>query len=192
MRNSSMLAAALLTASLFTTGCGACAELATEKALSAAGVDVDLDGETVKIKGKDGEEIEFAGGDGKSGTLTVKGKDGEFKFHGDSDGKVPDGFPIELAKGGKVEGSVSGSTSRERTFIVTVRHEGSAKLIDELSDFYGSQLKKKGFEVEQTSVDSDGSRFVMLNGKAEKGGTSVTLSSGEDGIVAQISVREEL
>ena len=68
----------------------------------------------------------------------------------------------------------------------------AAKLIDELSDFYGSQLKKKGFEVEQTSVDSDGSRFVMLNGKAEKGGTSVTLSSGEDGIVAQISVREEL
>ena len=66
--------------------------------------------------------------------------------------------------------------------------------MDELSKYFQEQLEKKGYQVERSSVDTDGSRFVMLNGKAERGGTSVTVSSGagEDAVTAQISVREEL
>jgi len=193
MGTSSIRIAAVLTATLFATGCGACAEFATEKALSSAGIDVDLDGQKIKIKGKDGEELELDASNDK-GTLTVKGKEGEFKFAAEGDGKVPEGFPIELAKGGKVEGSVTGSTGKEKTFLVTVRYDGGAKRVDELSKYFQEQLEKKGYQVERSSVDTDGSRFVMLNGKAERGGTSVTVSSGagEDAVTAQISVREEL
>jgi hypothetical protein len=185
----STIVIAICTASLFTAGCGACAEFATEKALSAAGVDVDLDGNNIKIKGKDGEEIEFAGGDGDDGSVTIKGKDGVVNINTDGKGKLPDDFPFAVAKGARVQGSASVNNAKELTFMASLLSDGE---VADLAQFYAAELESKGFKVERSDLDMNGQKFVTLAGKAERREAVISLNVMEgEGIATQISFSQK-
>lgn len=174
--------------SLLLGGCGACVEAATQAAIEkATGVEVDKDGERITFKGKDGEKIEFQA-DGKTGSLRMQGKEGTVEFNADGEGKLPSGFPLSVASGAKVEGSLSTNTDKERTYIATLRHQGD---IQKVSAFYQRELESKGFDVERAEMEFNGRRSITLSGKADARQASVTLhSDDEDGFLTQISWRE--
>lgn len=192
----SILSAAIAT-TLFTAGCfGGCGEMAAEKltekaigaAIGGADVDVDADSGEVTIKGKDGEVVHMKSA-GENATVTIKGKDGEYRYDSAGGGKVPDGFPLAVASGAKVQGSVSSSNDEERTYMVTLASDAA---VDEVAAFYKRELEAKGLKVERTDVDMDGKKFVTLGGRAEKREASVTVSSADEGAgcLTQISVRD--
>ncbi|WP_373046674.1 hypothetical protein [Vulgatibacter sp.] len=186
MRTSIVLAAL---AASFLTGCGACAELATEQAMKAAGVDADIDekGGKITFRGENGETVEV-NAEGDEGTVTIKGKDGELRFDGGGEGKLPDGFPFALAAGSKIQGSASMKNATERTFMASLQNDGD---IEALAAHYKRELESKGLAVERTDMDMNGQKFVTLAGRAEGREASVAISSTEeDGLATQISVRE--
>jgi hypothetical protein len=188
----SMLSAAIV-ATLFTTGCGACGELAaekiTEKALGAAGVELDTKAGTVKVTSKDGADMIHVEGEGENATVTLKGRDGEFRFHASGATRLPDGFPFAIAARSKVQGSASSRTETENTFLVSIASEGA---VEEVAAFYKQELESKGLKVERTDVDLDGKKFVTLGAKSAKREATVSISTPDEGegSFAQFSVRD--
>lgn len=191
MRN--IVLPAAIAATLFTTGCGGCAESATEtilaKAVGASDVDVDAKSGTVTIKGKDGEVVHMVAEGDDAATLTIKGKDGEYHMNTGGAGKVPEDFPLAVHAGSKVQGSASSSNDEERTFMLSLVSEAA---VDEIAAFYKKELEARGLKVERTDVATDGRKFVTLGGRSEKREASVAISSGDegDGTFTQISVRD--
>jgi len=119
--------------------------------------------------------------DGDS-TLTITGNDGEkVTFTTGQEGKLPDGFPLPLIKGGKVGSATKITTNNKDGYSVELTYSGTHK---EAADFYQKALKDLDIEVERTDVSAQDEVTIMLmgqsdkhdvwlmvNGKGEKGGT---------------------
>ncbi len=183
---------AVFATSLLTTGCfGACGEMAaeaiTEKALGVADIDVDEKTGSVTIKGKDGEVVHMAA-EGDNSKLTFKGKDGIIEYNAGHDQKLPLGFPFEVVKGSRVQGSATTSDGKQVSYMLSLASESA---VDEAAAFYEKELKAKGIEVQRTDMNVDGKQFVTLGGKAEDREATLAISTGEEGqgSLTQFSVR---
>lgn len=194
---------AVLSASLLATGCGACTEKLAEKALEQAGVKVE--GDTVTLRGKDGEEIRISGNEGtvvvkgkdgeeavfaeQGGTVRIKSAEGEFEMATQGQAKIPDGFPLAVADGVDVASAASSKSDRERSYFVTLQ---SAKGVDDLASFYERELKDKGLKVERNEMQFDNVRMVSFRGeKDQTEATVIVRSEGDEGKTAvQLSWRE--
>lgn len=162
-----LLALALL------SGCGVAdriVENATEKAVGnlveqATGVSVDEDEGTVTIKGKDGEQVEISG----------------------TEGKLAEGFPLPLYDGAKVNSSGRMSVNGKTSYTAEIAFGGDATAV---ADYYEKVMKERGIEeVNRIESDSDGELIIILTGESpsETGWITVTFDkAAKEGSVAFI------
>lgn len=128
------------------TGCGLAekaaeraAEEAAERAIEAAtGVKVDQDGNSITIKGQDGEET----------TITAP-----------DEGKLVEGFPLPVYEGGKVLSSAVFSSDSKKSWTAGFEFTVDPKAV---ADYYETVLKGKGVKVIRTDSNSNGSVDIML------------------------------
>ena len=146
-------------------GLMACAERAVEEALEAeAGGNVDVDAEagTLTVRGDEGEELAFAGGEGG------------IELPDDFPSAIPiypDALPVQYARVG--EGVQAGFTVQAP--------------LDEVHDWYIEQLEDKGWNIEMNMSVADGSMVSAgLEGQAmslmlgsEGGETTIIITMGE-------------
>lgn len=132
-------------------GCSSIAQKATETAVQkTTGVSVDKEGESVKVKGKDGEsEVEMGQ-------------------------KLPDGFPdkFPIYEGAKVAAASKVSTDEGITFNVTFEVDRDLK---EVAEYYKSTLPENGYTIKST-VEGQDSVIYELEGN---GVTSVLKNEGK-------------
>lgn len=142
-------------------GCGSSSseKVAEQVAKGASGVkDVDIDnnGKSVKITGKNGDQLEISGSD---------------------DGKLVDGWPtdVPLPDGAKITSSgkiATGDTGSQFTVSATVKMSASDVL-----DFYKSELTR----YKQTTTMSTGDTGGFATYEGSKYGVTVTAEQGDGG-----------
>lgn len=146
---------------LAVSGCGVTdrlAEKAVEEAVeSATGVEVDQEGESVTIKGQDGEAVTFTA---------------------EAEGKLPEGFPFPLMPGGKVNSSSKVTSNGKLAFFVEIRFQGDAKAA---GDFYEKAMKDIGVaEVSRTDSESNGEVTVFMMGENQTQTGTITVMMPAD------------
>lgn len=153
-RNILLLALALILVAAL-AGCSSIAENAAEKAIEeSTGVKVDQDGESIKIKTKDGE-AELSGGENK----------------------VPDGFPEGLVyKAGTIGLTTKTSAEGKTNFTVTFETKDKA---DKVTEFYKKAIAGSGYEIEATTEISGMNMMTFKKGEESSG--QVSISSDGDG-----------
>lgn len=177
-------------------------------------VESDSDEGTLTIKNtKTGEVVTMNAKDIEEGKLTFTTKDGTTTFDGSSSGegggiKVTDdkgqetvfsagaGAPKNLPSwvpvygGAKIEGSYDATTAEGRNAMFTVT---SADSVDQVAEFYRSQLEGAGLKVERSSYETEGQKTIMLVGTTEdeKRSANVTVSSSEGQTQAMINFAEK-
>lgn len=146
------LACALVVLAVGTTGCQFLAQKAAEKAVQgASGGAVNVSGDKVTIKGKDGSTATFAEG-----------------------AKLPDDFPadIPMFKGGTVTGVVTNQTPDGKGFLVGTKYKDP---VADVLDFYTNELKSGDWKTLSTVSTGDGG---MVN--ADNGTYQVTVVVGKE------------
>lgn len=145
-------------------GCGLAekaVEKATEKAVEkaveqATGVKVDEQNNSVTITGQDGKE------------LTIKSSE---------DGKVPEGFPLPIMKGGKLNTSAEMTSDGKKGWTAEMEFTAGPK---EVADFYEQAVKERGMKVTRTDTNSEGSVDIVLMGESDTQTAFITVSKYED------------
>lgn len=148
-------------------------------------------GEVVTLNAKDIEEgkLTFTTKEGtttidgssseEGGTLKVTNEKGEEAVFGTSSG-APKNLPswVPVYTGAKVEGSYDATTAEGRNAMFTV---SSSDSVDQVAEFYKSQLEGAGLKVERSSYETAGSKTIMIAGKTDddKRTASVTVSTGD-------------
>jgi uncharacterized protein YfiM (DUF2279 family) len=177
-------------------------------------VESDEDAGTLTIKNtKTGEVITMNAKDIEEGKLTFETKDGTTTIDGTSAAegggiKVTDaqgqestftagaGAPKNLPSwlpvyaGAKVEGSYDATTAEGRNAMFTVTSSDS---VDQVAEFYKSQLEGAGLKVERSSYETDGQKTIMLVGTTEdeKRTANVTISTGDGQTQAMVNFGEK-
>jgi len=152
LRNILLLALALIVV-IALTGCSSIAENATEKAIEGAtGVEVDQNGEGVKIKTKDGE-AEISGGENK----------------------VPDGFPEGFVYKGGTIGLTTKSSAEGKTHY-TIIFETKDKA-EKVTEFYKEAIQDSGYEIDATTEMSGINMMSFKKGEESTGQVSVQSES---------------
>ncbi|CAI6084037.1 hypothetical protein [Cohnella sp. JJ-181] len=151
-----LLALALTTAS----GCGQgdkSSENAAEKLIEqSSGVKVKEDGNGVSISSDKGEVL----------------LNGEAK-------ELPEGFPLSVSPGSKIESSMVTDAEEGKNYIVALTSDTS---INELAEFYENALEEKGITPERTDLqedEGDGLNSVFLNGKSDSLNVTVQIVKNE-------------
>jgi len=184
MSGKRILAGAVIVAAVLgTAGCGKAADKLSEKAVekgieAQSGGKVDIDGNKVKITGKDGEVSYEA--DGK-GNVKITGKDGESSSTYGDGAKLPNGWPavVKLPADLKLTSSSTNSTSDGKTMMVMA--ESSIDVKKMFEDFK-SQLEKAGFDITGESMtESDGSSYGSLQADNGKLAVNVSVSGAGTG-----------
>ena len=171
-------------AAFFATGCGACTEKVAEMALEkATGVSVDEESGKVTFKGKDGEVLEI-NSEGEDGAITFKGKEGEVRL---GEKKLPDNFPIGVFSDSVVQASASMGNDKERSWMASLENKGD---MDAIVSFYEGELKKQGFEIERNEYQFDETKMVNLGGRQEGREANISVASGPNGLLTQISYKQ--
>jgi hypothetical protein len=137
---------------LSVTGCQFIARKATEGAISGAtGGAVNVNGDSVTIKGKDGSQA------------TVSG-----------DTKIPADFPSEvpMRDDGTVKAVVTSQASGGTGYMINIQFKVPQT---ELLDWYKTELEKGGWTVTSTVATGDGGMVA-----AEKGDLQVNIVTGSD------------
>lgn len=171
------------------SSCSACSpgEWAAEKLIEkATGISVDEKDGSVTFRSKDGE-LTVSDKDGEA-VLVAKGKDGETLRVGGAEGKLPEGFPLPVADGAKVENSVSKGKGAERHFVVTLSSPAAAT--GRIADFYERELKRKGLEVERSNFEVDGALSVSMTGRGEgdvSAAVTIFANQGDDNALISVS-----
>lgn len=176
---------------IFFSSCSACSpgEWATEKLIEkATGISVDEKDGSVTFRSKDGE-LTVSDKDGEA-VLVAKGKDGETLRMGGAEGKLPQGFPLPIADGAKVENSMSKDKGEEKHFVVTLSSPVAAT--GRIADFYERELERKGLEVERSNFEVDGALSVNMTGRGEGNvSAAVTIFANNEDDKALISLSWE-
>jgi len=140
----------LMIALLGLSGCKKSNEKTTIK--NADGT-VEVDGDEVKIKTKDG-----------SATINTS--------------KVPDGFPIPMYKGAKVENSTHISDPNgQEIFQLSITTLDTVK---QVTEFYEKVFKEKEISTTRTEQSDGENQMIMLFGSSEKLDVSAMVSSDQD------------
>ena len=126
--------AALIIAALSVTGCAQVAQKAVEQ---ATGVQVDQKGETVTLKGKDGEAV----------TLSSQTPEELKNF------PVPQSF--------KLDSSGSMSSGGDKLSVATWKGKGT---VQEVAQFYKKALSDKGWKEDLSFDSQDGAQLSYSNG----------------------------
>ena len=151
-------------------------------------------GEVVTMNAKDIEEgkLTFTTKDGTatfdgsqnadgSGTLKVTTDKGEQVVYGATAG-APKNLPswVPLYANAKVEGSYDATTPEGRNAMLTVTSSDS---VDQVAEFYQSQLEAAGLKVERSSYETEGKKAIMLVGKTDddKRNASITVATSNEG-----------
>ena len=150
------------------------AERAVEEAIekeSGEKVDVDISGDSVKIRG---EKIQMDMSKGE-GEIKFKGEDGEeAKFAMSEKGVVdlPDGFPkdVYIYKGAAIK--MSGK--QEKSFMVTLETDDDMKRV---VNEYKDKMKANGWE---EAMSMDMGQQTMLQFKKEDRTTAITIATQDN------------
>lgn len=179
MVNKWFLAFVTLVLTVSLAGCG---KSAVEK---ATGVSVGKDG-SVTVKGEDGQSATISSDD-KSGSVTITGSDGsKTTISGDDSGKLPEGFPLAMPPGAKIEGSSSAKSDGKTSFTVSaiIKTEIAA-----LADFFEKEIKAEGIaDVSRIESNNDGTVDIALSGQLEKKSVWVTLTKASDNDFVEIGI----
>jgi hypothetical protein len=133
-------------------GCQLVAQKATEGALkTATGGAVDVNGNSVTIKGKDGSQA------------TVSG-----------DTKIPADFPsdVPMRDDGNVKAVITNQTAKGKSFMVNIQFKVPQS---EVLGWYKTQLESGGWTITSTVTTGDGGMVA-----ADKGDISVNIVTGSD------------
>jgi hypothetical protein len=167
-------------------------------------VETDRDEGTLTIKNtKTGEVVTMNAKDIQDGKLTFETKDGTTTIDGSSASEggqlkvtnekgeeavfsagagAPKNLPswLPVYAGAAVQGAYDATTAEGRNAMFTVVADDS---VDQVADFYKSQLEGAGLKVERSSYETSGSKTIMLAGKTDddKRTASVTISTGDGG-----------
>lgn len=154
----SVLVLALAGCGLAEKAADAVAEKAIEKAVeTATGVSVDSSNNSVTIKGQDGKE------------MTIEASD---------EGKLPEGFPLPVYKGGRVTTSATMSSEGKKGWTLEIEFDADPVTV---GDFYENVLKEQGLNVTRTDSESEDETFVTLIGASETHSAFITITSYEKG-----------
>lgn len=177
-------------------------------------VDSDSKEGTLTIKNtKTGEVVTMNAKDIEDGKLTVTTKEGTTTFDGSQSGEggqvkvtnekgeqvtfsagqgAPKNVPswIPTYSGGDVQGSYDATTTEGRSAMFTVT---TSDPIDQVAEFYESQLKGSGFKVEKSSYEAGGQKTVILaaTGDDDKRSATVTVSTSEGKTQALVNFNEK-
>jgi hypothetical protein len=157
------------------TGCSAVTDKVTEKAAEkaaesaikgATGADVDIDkeGNSIKVKNDKGDEMEI----------------------GNSEGKIPDGFPsdIPIYEGAKIVGNVKTSEGGKTNFAVTLdTNDDPSKVLE----FYKGELENNGYKISSATEMGAGNAVLSFekNGKGV-GGVTISVAEGKTHIMLMV------
>lgn len=178
-------------------------------------VDSDSDAGTLTIKNtKTGEVVTMNAKDIEDGKITFTTKEGTTTFDGSQSGEggqvkvtnekgeqvtfsagqgAPKNVPswIPTYSGGDVQGSYDATTTEGRSAMFTVTTSDS---IDQVAEFYESQLKGSGFKVEKSSYEAGGQKTVILAATVDgddKRSATVTVSTAEGKTQAIVNFNEK-
>jgi hypothetical protein len=156
-----VLLAAML---LLVVGCGKSDE---KKTVKTPGGSVTVEGDKVTVQTDKGK----ATIESKGGTTEIRTNEGTMTV---GEGKVPDGFPLPVMRGAKVENSAHmAPPDGKEVFTLNAKIPAAFK---DVADFYEKALKDKGLKVSRTEQASDDSQMVMLIGESETADGSVMVS----------------
>lgn len=155
------------------TSCGDGGDDAAERLIEDASggdldVDIDDDGQSVRIEGEDG--------------------DSEFTF---GTGELPDGFPEDFPMPDDVSVESGTSVDGGAGFSVGLDYAGS---VDDAADFYRDALPNAGFEVtatQQQEVEGRQTVIFAISGNGWDGTVSAADSPDGDTLISIILTRDE-
>ena len=160
-------------------------------------------GEVVTMNAKDIEEgkLTFTTKDGTAtfdgnqtadgGTLKVTTDKGEQMTFGATEG-APKNLPswVPVYSGGTVAGAYDATTPEGRSSMFTVSTSDS---VEQVAEFYQSQLESAGLQVERSSYESSGNKTIMLVGKTDddKRNANVAVASNGGQTQATVTIGEK-
>jgi hypothetical protein len=116
------------------------------------------EGGSVVIESKDGKQTFTQ----KDGVQKLETKDGTMSY---GEQKVPDGFPLSVMPGSKVESSAHVKPAGQPE-VFNLMCKNPAPL-EKVAEFYEKAIKDKGLEIKKTEIKSDDGAQVMINGTSE-------------------------
>ncbi len=178
-------------------------------------VDSDSKAGTLTIKNtKTGEVVTMNADDVKNGKISFTTKEGTTTFDASQTGEggqvkmtnekgeqvtfsagqgAPKNVPawVPAYSNGKVEGSYDATTAEGRSAMFTVTTEDP---VDQVAEFYESQLKGAGFKVEKSSYEANAMKTIILaatGGDADKRSATVTISTNDGKTQALVNFNEK-
>jgi len=177
-------------------------------------VDSDAEKNTLTIKDKKtGKVVTLSAEDIKEGKLTFTTKDGTTTLDGSSTGDggtlkvtnekgeqavlsagagAPKNLPswVPVYGGAKVEGSYDATTAEGRNAMFTVT---SGDSVDQVAEFYQSQLESAGLKVERSSYETAGNKTVILAGTTDgdKRMANIIVTTNEGQTLARVTFGEK-
>jgi hypothetical protein len=177
-------------------------------------VDSDSKAGTLTIKNtKTGEVITMNAKDIEDGKLTVTTKEGTTTFDGSQSGEggslkvtnekgeqatftagqgAPQSLPswVPTYSGGEVQGAYDATTVEGRSAMFTVTTGDS---VDQVAEFYESQLKGNGLNVQKNSMEANGEKTIILAGTSadDKRTATVTVSKSDGKTQALVNFNEK-
>lgn len=154
MRRWTLVAAAVMAVGLMAAGCG------SKQTTVLPGVTVNQDGSggSVSIKTDQGT-VEVNAGDGKS------------------DAKLPDGFPLKVMAGAKIDSSLKSTANGRQGYTVSLISQKEPAAI---ADFYEAELKGLGEKVQRNELSADGAVTITLAGDGDKDNGWITITREKD------------
>ncbi len=145
----------------------------------------DIEEGKLTFETKDGTTVVDATSSDESGSIKTTGPDGaEVTWGGDAPKDLPEWVPVY--SGSTVQGAMDATNAEGRTASFSLTTDDS---VDEVIEFYETELKGAGLEVTKNLMESNGERTGMLSGTSqdEKRTATVIISQQEGKTQATIS-----
>lgn len=175
------LSSAILITVITAFGCESAKEKLQEKVAekiveAASGADIDVEGNTVKIKSREGSttvtesdqkivmksDKAHAVYDGKTKEATIKSEDGTMHMGK----KLPEGFPLPIIDGAEIVTALDLNSKKDgQSFMVSLKT--TSKDAADIAAYYEGELKKDGLEVKKMETKTDAMAMFVLSGKGD-------------------------
>ncbi|HET6439504.1 MAG TPA: hypothetical protein VFG59_15660 [Anaeromyxobacter sp.] len=142
----------------------------------------DLKAGKLRFKNEKGEELTVQG-EGEKGALTMTSKEGTVTMGGAA-GPLPPWVPA--FPGAKPSGVMSKKTA---TGVEGALVFATDKKVEEVLDFYGSELERKGFTVERSASDANGTSMGSIAAKSESDQRTVNVGAVSSGQSTQVNLQ---
>jgi hypothetical protein len=152
----------------------------------------DIEEGKISFKTKEGTTVFDASKNGEEGgSIKVTNEKGEQATFTAGEG-APKNLPswVPIYSGGTVAGSYDATTAQGRSAAFTVT---TADSLDQVVEFYESQLKATGLTVQKSSFEGNGQKTVMLVGTTsdDKRNANVSISTSEGKTQALVNFNEK-